>query len=121
MGLFEDVVVNAKSAVDVVGKKAGKFVDISKLRISAADINNEISKKFEELGRAVYTAAKDGTDASNTISENSAVINDLYEQLEAVNSQLALARERLICKNCGNENEQGAVYCSKCGSKLTDK
>ena len=37
MGLFEDVVVNAKSAVDVVGKKASKIVDVSKLRISAAD------------------------------------------------------------------------------------
>ena len=36
MGLFEDVVVNARSAAGVVGKKAGQLVDISKLRISAA-------------------------------------------------------------------------------------
>ena len=85
MGLFEDVVVNAKSAVDVVGKKAGKFVDVSKLRINAADINNEISRKFEELGRAVYEAAKDGSDTSNAVSEHSAEINDLYDQLNAVN------------------------------------
>ena len=35
MGLLEDVVINAKSAVTVVGKKAGQIVDISKLRISA--------------------------------------------------------------------------------------
>jgi ABC-type transporter Mla subunit MlaD len=120
MGLFEDVVVNAKSAVDVVGKKAGKFVDVSKLRINAADINNEISRKFEELGRAVYEAAKDGSDTSNAVSEHSAEINDLYDQLNAVNAQLASARERLICKNCGNENVQGATYCSKCGAKLTE-
>ena len=33
MGLFEDVVVNAKEAVNAVGKKAGQMVDISKLRL----------------------------------------------------------------------------------------
>ena len=53
MGLFEDVVVNAKEAVNAVGKKAGQMVDISKLRLSAADLNNEISKRFEALGRVI--------------------------------------------------------------------
>ena len=33
MGLFEDVVLNAKTAVNAVGKKAGQFVDVSKLRL----------------------------------------------------------------------------------------
>lgn len=120
MGLFEDVVVNAKSAVDVVGKKASKIVDVSKLRISAADLNNEISKRFETIGRTVYEAKKTGNDSSDLITESVAAIDDLYEQLDAVNSQLASAREKLICKNCGQVNEQGAVYCSKCGQKLTN-
>ena len=40
MGLLEDVVINAKSAVTVVSEKAGKIVDISKLRINAAELNN---------------------------------------------------------------------------------
>ena len=29
MGLFEDVVINAKSAANAVGKKAGQLVDVS--------------------------------------------------------------------------------------------
>lgn len=32
MGIFDDVVVNAKSAAQTVGKMAGQFVDMSKLR-----------------------------------------------------------------------------------------
>lgn len=120
MGLFEDVVVNAKTAVNVVGKKAGQIVDVSKLRISAADLSNEISKKYEALGRAVYEAEKAGRDVSNLVNENAAEIDDLSEQLCAVNRQIAAVRERLICKNCGQENAQGAVYCSKCGQKLSD-
>ena len=54
MGLLEDVVINAKSAVTVVSEKAGKIVDISKLRINAAELNNEINKRYESLGRVVY-------------------------------------------------------------------
>ena len=59
MGLLEDVVYNAKAAVNAVGQKAGQIVDISKLRLNTADLNNEISKRFESLGRIVYDAKKD--------------------------------------------------------------
>lgn len=120
MGLFEDVVVNAKSAANVVGKKAIQLVDVSKLRISAADLNNEISKRYESLGRAVYEAKKTNNDASDLIAESIRSIEELYEQLDAINEQLASARERLVCKNCGQENQQGSVYCCKCGSKLSN-
>ena len=56
MSMLDDMIVNAKSAADAVGKTATKLVDISKLRISAADLNAEIDRKFESLGRAVYEA-----------------------------------------------------------------
>ena len=41
MGILDDVVVNAKSAAEAVGRKAGQLVDVSKLRISAAEVNSE--------------------------------------------------------------------------------
>ncbi len=120
MGLFEDVVVNAKSAVNVVGKKAGKIVDLSKLRFSAMDLNSEISKRYESLGRTVYDAQKTGNDASDLVNECVIAIDDLYEQLDAVNEQISAMRNRTICKNCGAENPQSANFCSKCGHKLDD-
>ncbi|HEX3016451.1 MAG TPA: hypothetical protein VHP31_01160 [Caproicibacter sp.] len=121
MGMLDDVIVNAKSAANVVGKKAAQLVDISKLRISAADLGNEISKQFESLGRAVYEAQKAGGDVAQLVSENAKTIDDLNEQLEAVNAQLASAREKTVCLNCGQENPQGSVYCCKCGHKLSEE
>ena len=59
MGVWEDVVLNAKTAVNAVGKKAGEMVDISKLRLSATEITREISNQFEEIGRMVYEAKKE--------------------------------------------------------------
>ena len=44
MGIFDDVVVNAKSAAQTVGKMAGQFVDMSKLRINMAELNGEITR-----------------------------------------------------------------------------
>ena len=120
MGLFEDVVVNAKSAVDIVGKKAGKIVDVSKLKINAADLNNEIAKRYESLGRMIYEQKKTDNDSSELISDCIAAIDDLYEQLDAVNEQMVTMRAKFICKNCGQENPQNATYCSKCGQKMPE-
>ncbi|MBS6859814.1 MAG: zinc ribbon domain-containing protein [Clostridiales bacterium] len=120
MGLLEDVVVNAKSAVNVMGKTAGKIVDISKLRISAAELNGEISKRYESLGRMVYDAQKTDNDATDLVRECVNAIDDLYEQLDAVNEQISSMRNRTVCKGCGAENPQSANYCSKCGKKLED-
>ena len=36
MGVFEDILVKAKGAVDALGEKAGQFVDVSKLNIKTA-------------------------------------------------------------------------------------
>lgn len=54
MGILDDVVINAKSAAEAVGKKAGQIVDVSKLRINVAELNAEISKRYEALGEYVY-------------------------------------------------------------------
>lgn len=118
MGLFEDVVINAKNAATAVGEKANQIMDISKLRINAADLNNEISKRFEALGRVAYDSKKTGASSDELIGECVAAIDELYEQLDAVNEQLAAKRSRIPCKKCGQENPVGAAYCSKCGQKL---
>jgi Ribosomal protein L40E len=121
MGLFEDVVINAKSAVNVVGKKAGQFVDISKLRINAADLNNEIGKRFEALGRMVYEAKKTDNASDDLLNEEILKIDELYEQLDELNEQIAALRKISVCKSCGAENPKDAVYCNKCGLKLTEE
>lgn len=118
MSMLDDMIVNAKSAADAVGKTASKLVDISKLRISVADLNAEINKKYEELGRAVYEAKKADADFEQIIAENVTSIDDLKEQLAAVNAQLASARQKTVCSYCGHENDPDAVFCGKCGHKL---
>ena len=89
-------------------------------RISAAELNGEISKRYESLGRMVYDAQKTDNDATDLVRECVNAIDDLYEQLDAVNEQISSMRNRTVCKGCGAENPQSANYCSKCGKKLED-
>lgn len=118
MGLFEDTVINVRSVANAVGKKAGKIADISKLKINAADLENEINKRFESLGRITYDAKKTGNDDEELVEECIHGIDELYEQLDSVNNQLTAAQNKVVCPLCGNENVTGSAFCSKCGTKL---
>lgn len=40
---------------------AGQFVDMSKLRINMSELNGEITKRYQELGRFIYEAKKAGS------------------------------------------------------------
>ncbi len=119
MGLFEDVVVNARSAANVVGKKAGQLVDISKLRLSAADVEREISRRLEALGRVVYDEKKTGVDSHALVEESISCIDELYEQLDVINDELALARNKVICPlGAAAPIPKALSYCGCCGAKL---
>ncbi len=118
MGILEDVVLNARSAVDSVSKKAGKVLDMSKLAIAAADIKTEISRKYEILGRVVYEENTTDKDYRKSIRELIDKITELKAQLEEVNATIENAKQKIKCPACDAFNAKGSVFCNKCGEKL---
>lgn len=118
MGVIEDAIYNAKTAVGYVGKKAGKIADVSKLTISAAELNSEISKKCEILGRVVYEAKTTDKSYDNAIEELVQKISELKGELDSVNELIATTRNRSKCPKCSTVNVKDAIFCSKCGERL---
>ena len=102
MGLFENIVSNAKQAANVVGKKTGELVDTSKLKLQAVDLNTDIKRNYEALGRAVYEARKQGVDSTEEIDDIIIIINEKYDELDEVNEQQNLLHKmrRTKPKNC---------------------
>ena len=96
MGILDDVVVNAKSAAEAVGKKAGQLVDVSKLRINLAELNAEISKRYEALGEYVYEACREQLAEDAEAVGKMAEIDELKAQLAEVgrDSRLFLSAGR---------------------------
>lgn len=119
MSVFDEVVVGAKNAAKTVGKKASDIVDVSKLRIVSAELNNEISKRYEALGRVIYDSKKEQTDVEGLVDECVKSIDALYAKLDENNEQLAKMTNKRTCKNCGNVNVNDAIFCSKCGVRLS--
>lgn len=118
MGILEDVVINAKSAANAVGKGATKLYDLSKLKISSADLNGDINKHFEALGRIVYDGKQTGEDNSALIADSIKIIEELYASLAAINQQIDELKNLVKCPKCGFENALGSSYCNCCGAKI---
>ncbi len=118
MSILDDVVVNVKSAAGVVSKKAGQFVDISKLRISVSEVNGNINKRFNELGQYIYNAKKDGEVVDTDVEERIVEIDELYVQLEELAAQMASVQNKQSCPACKKLSVSEASFCSACGAAL---
>jgi len=118
MGILDDAVVNAKSAANAVSQKAVGLWDMSKLRFNAAEVNGQIDKRFEALGRVVYDAVKTEGDIQSLSESCVTEIDELYEQLDIINERIGELRKKKKCKSCGKENPEDSTFCSKCGTQL---
>lgn len=118
MSIFEDALFNARTAVDNVGKKAGKVFDISKLKIAAVDLKTELSQKYMILGRISYEEQVVGKDLSKSREEIIEKITELRNQLKSVNELIEQAKDNIKCENCGTYNPKNALFCNKCGEKI---
>lgn len=89
MGIFDDVVMNAKSAVNVVGKKAEQLVDLSKLKYAESGIHHEIEEKLRDLGSFVYESTVSGETDAKLLEKKIEQLTELYQQLEMTREMLA--------------------------------
>lgn len=118
MGMFEDVFEKAKSVADMAGKKTGELVEISKLKISAADVQSKINREFQELGTLVYTASKEHADCTESVHERAEAIDTLYTELSELNEKISELRRMKKCPECESANPEDANFCLNCGAKL---
>jgi len=121
MSFFEDAIIGAKDFGSAVSRKTGKLVDSAKLRVSAADINNDIKKRYELLGKAVYEARKSGTSIDGIIDECVVSIDALMDRLDEVNDRIAGLQNKAHCTSCGAAMDQKSLYCSRCGARIEPK
>ena len=119
MGILDDVVINAKSVAEAVGRKAGQIVDVSKLRVGAAEVNAEITKRYQTLGQYVYENCGDTLSADPEAVGKMAELDELKSQAAAIAKELGDKQNKLVCPSCGKQCSNTAAFCSNCGAKLT--
>lgn len=118
--IFDDVVVNAKACASAVSQKASSVYDVSKHKITAAEIRGDINKKLRELGALTYKSEVHGTDYSQQIKIIVSEISDLKDSLNAVNEHIAVATDKRRCPGCNAVIPNNSVFCNICGIKIDD-
>jgi len=118
MGIIDDVVVNVKSAAEAVGKTTGKLVDLSKLKVAAAELNAEVVERYEALGQYVYNNCRALLGADVEAAGKMAEIEEMQAQLGAINKEILTKQNKKVCPTCGHQASLENAYCSVCGTKL---
>ena len=121
MGILDDVVINAKSVAEAVGRKAGQIVDVSKLRVGAAEVNAEITKRYQTLGQYVYENSREALAADPEAMGKMAELDGLQEQLSVINKELTDKQNKTVCPTCGKHCSNTDIFCSTCGAKLINE
>ncbi|MBQ6569785.1 MAG: zinc ribbon domain-containing protein [Clostridia bacterium] len=120
MEYFDKVADSVRTTAESIGKKTMDAVDASKLKVNAYEINSEIKKRYEALGRIVYDAKRGDFNCDVVIEENIREINILYDKLSEINSKIARLKNKTCCPKCSAINDNEAIYCSRCGRRLSD-
>lgn len=121
MSLFDEIFINARTAANTVGKKAGQLKDYSKLKYSESGIKADIAKKKQELGDYIYSCSKTGEIDKERMQSFVEEIDELEENLQITREMLTVAKNKVTCSACKAENERDSAFCCKCGRKLTEE
>ena len=113
MAIFDDVVVNAKTAASAVTKKAGEIYDLSKLRITLAGLRSDLNKQYQALGEAVYCEV-----SGEEIEAIKTDIADIKQNIVDVEKILAASRNTVKCPQCGQKLNKNASFCYTCGAAI---
>ena len=120
MTTFDDVVSKAKSGAESAGKKTTEMIELTRLKMQAADLERDISSMLEGLGRLISESRKDDAEVSGKVDDCCRKLDENNGELAKVREQIDECRNRVSCKNCGAHNPDDAVYCKRCGGKLSN-
>lgn len=118
MGFFEDAVITVKKAGKTVGEKATEVYDVSKKKISSAEIKNKIKAAYADMGKLVYEAKKNNINNDDKIAPYITLVDDLNLQMQRLQEEIDQIKNVVTCENCEAVNPLTSEFCSKCGAKL---
>lgn len=115
---MEKILSDLKSTAKTAMKKSGELLEIGKLKLAIADVNQEIEKAYRELGYALYNAEKSGSEDAETLQAIIDDIDELHEKLNNLESEQAELKKEKKCPACGEMCSDKANFCASCGERF---
>ena len=108
--MMEELFGKAKKVANAAGKKTGELVEISKLKLSAMQVNTDIKALYEKLGSAVYSMNKAHYENSELLESLIEEIDEKRAELKKINDKIAVLQKAKECPCCQTKNPQTAFY-----------
>ncbi len=83
-----------ENSASFLARKSGQMLNIGKLKLSIANLENEIYNLKAELGDVVYQSYREGSDGSAIIDEICANLAAKDEQLQDMKKQVEELQEK---------------------------
>lgn len=93
-------------------------MDVSKLRFNVAELNAELSKRYEALGEYLYENCRECLAEDAEAVGKMAEIDELVNQRNVLTKELVDKQNKVVCPVCGKQSPITASFCSNCGAKL---
>lgn len=116
-------------AVHTAGNAVGEKYDSIKLTIEVRKLQDEQTKLFSDIGRALFivkNTTPPTSETENDVSEAQNEIDRILELAAQKQAEIDTATQRLadlqgtvICPNCSNSTDSSNRFCPSCGSSLT--
>jgi uncharacterized Zn finger protein (UPF0148 family) len=116
---FKDVVNQGGASITRASRAAKAQFEISELEKQRKDL-------FEELGASLYYATREDENLRfgremiyNQIAKIEHRREELVREVELSNGGAAI--QSRVCAKCGKPLEEGAVFCSNCGTAVAEE
>lgn len=130
-----------RSGAETLVQETRELTRIGKLKVELLSLENERTRKFEEIGRLAHTLYKEGGTLEQ-LREHFEAIDEIEAKIDARKREIEKAPEaktagepedrtqepetagapqgeaRIYCTQCGTRADEGDKFCSKCGSPL---
>lgn len=93
MATLDEVLARARTLLDIAGRKTGEVVELSKLKYSKLQIENELSRSYEKLGALCYKGKKGDPINEELVDLCVSEIDDLLATLEGIEQKIRETRD----------------------------
>ena len=117
MEWFENVKDTVKETAGKAVEKSNQLIDITKLNFKVSDLKSDIEKTYKAIGLKIFEDYKNGEATPEEIAELCKLIEENYEKIEVLKSQIADIKNMKKCPECGKFISADSSIRSGCGAK----
>ena len=111
----------AGRVADKAARATSSAVEKGKDRLELVQLQQRLSKAQKQLGALVYMLHKTGQENAPMVEHYIREIDEIKTQIEFIKPGESTAEPTVYhCPSCGAEGMEDAMFCRRCGAKLSE-